>query len=49
MSAPESVSISVSELLALFTIHHRVLAQAAAEVGSKLEVEERAAAPSAVA
>jgi DNA-binding NarL/FixJ family response regulator len=26
--------------LALFTIHHRVLAQAAAEVGSKLEAEE---------
>src|ERR1700691_4498858 len=34
--------------LALFTIHHRVLAQAAAEVGSKIEVEERTA-PSAVA
>jgi DNA-binding NarL/FixJ family response regulator len=34
--------------LALFTIHHRVLAQAAAEVGSKLEAEE-AAAPTAVA
>ena len=29
--------------LALFTIHHRVLAQAAAEVGSKIEFEERAA------
>jgi DNA-binding NarL/FixJ family response regulator len=29
--------------LALFTIHHRVLAQAAAEVGSKLDAEERAA------
>jgi DNA-binding NarL/FixJ family response regulator len=28
--------------LALFTIHHRVLAQAAAEVGSKLEAEEHA-------
>jgi DNA-binding NarL/FixJ family response regulator len=28
--------------LALFTIHHRVLAEAAAEVGSKLEAEERA-------
>jgi DNA-binding NarL/FixJ family response regulator len=27
--------------LALFTIHHRVLAQAAAEVGSKLEAEEQ--------
>ena len=26
--------------LALFTIHHRVLAQAAADVGSKLEAEE---------
>jgi DNA-binding NarL/FixJ family response regulator len=35
--------------LALFTIHHRVLAQAAAEVGSKLDIEEHAAAPSAVA
>ena len=33
--------------LALFTIHHRVLAQAAAEVGSKLEAEERAAAQAA--
>jgi DNA-binding NarL/FixJ family response regulator len=35
--------------LALFTIPHRVLAQAAAEVGSKLEAEELAASPSAVA
>jgi len=36
--------------LALFTIHHRVLAQAAAEVGSKLEQEEQQASPpSAVA
>ena len=34
--------------LALFTIHHRVLAQAAAEVGSKLEAEEQAM-PTAVA
>ena len=34
--------------LALFTIHHRVLAQAAAEVGSKLEAEEHGQ-PSAVA
>jgi DNA-binding NarL/FixJ family response regulator len=34
--------------LALFTIHHRVLAQAAAEVGSKIDAEEHAA-PSAVA
>jgi hypothetical protein len=34
--------------LALFTIHHRVLAQAAAEVGSRLEAEEHAA-PIAVA
>lgn len=34
--------------LALFTIHHRVLAAAAAEVGSKLEAEEQAE-PSAVA
>jgi DNA-binding NarL/FixJ family response regulator len=34
--------------LALFTIHHRVLARAAAEVGSRLEVEQQAAS-SAVA
>ena len=34
--------------LALFTIHHRVLAQAAAEVGSRLEAEE-SAPPAAVA
>jgi DNA-binding NarL/FixJ family response regulator len=34
--------------LALFTIHHRVLAAAAADVGNKLEAEE-AAAPQAVA
>jgi DNA-binding NarL/FixJ family response regulator len=34
--------------LALFTIHHRVLAQAAAEVGSKLEAEEHTV-PTAVA
>jgi DNA-binding NarL/FixJ family response regulator len=31
--------------LALFTIHHRVLAAAAAEVGTKLEAEEQAAPP----
>ena len=36
--------------LALFTIHHRVLAQAAAEMGNRLEVEEQTqAAPPAVA
>lgn len=36
--------------LALFTIHHRVLAQAAADVGNKLEAEEqKAVPPSAVA
>jgi len=35
--------------LALFTIHHRVLAAAAAEVGSRLEAEEQQAASSAVA
>lgn len=29
--------------LALFTIHHRVLAQAAAEVGNKIEAEEQTA------
>jgi DNA-binding NarL/FixJ family response regulator len=31
--------------LALFTIHHRVLAQMAAEVGNKLEAEEQQPAP----
>lgn len=31
--------------LALFTIHHRTLAAAAAEVGSRLEAEEQAAPP----
>ncbi len=35
--------------LALFTIHHRVLAQAAAEMGTRLEAEEQQAAPTAVA
>jgi DNA-binding NarL/FixJ family response regulator len=35
--------------LALFTIHHRALAQAAADVGSKLEAEEQAAASSSTA
>jgi len=35
--------------LALFTIHHRVLAQAAAEVGSKLEAEAEEQQSSAVA
>jgi DNA-binding NarL/FixJ family response regulator len=35
--------------LALFTIHHRVLAAAAAEVGSKLEAEEAGAARQATA
>lgn len=35
--------------LALFTIHHRVLAQAAAEMGSRLETEEQTAAPGALA
>lgn len=34
--------------LALFTIHHRVLAQAAAEVGNKIDAEEQSA-PTAVA
>ncbi|MDR3726746.1 MAG: response regulator transcription factor [Terracidiphilus sp.] len=34
--------------LALFTIHHRVLAQAAAEVGSKIDAEEQST-PTAVA
>ncbi len=35
--------------LALFTIHHRVLAKAAAEMASKLEAEEQSAAPTVVA
>jgi DNA-binding NarL/FixJ family response regulator len=35
--------------LALFTLHHHALAAAAAEVGSKLDAESAAAAPSAVA
>jgi DNA-binding NarL/FixJ family response regulator len=35
--------------LALFTIHHRVLAQAAAEMGTRLDAEEQRAAPPAVA
>jgi hypothetical protein len=36
--------------LALFTIHHRVLAQAATEMGNRLEAEELArSAPTAVA
>jgi DNA-binding NarL/FixJ family response regulator len=35
--------------LALFTIHHRVLAQAATEVGNTLEVEEQQAAMAAQA
>jgi len=30
--------------LALFTLHHRVLAEAAADVGSRIEAEERASA-----
>jgi DNA-binding NarL/FixJ family response regulator len=35
--------------LALFTVHHRVLAQAAAEMGNKLEAEEQLAEQTAVA
>ena len=35
--------------LALFTIHHRVLAQAAAEMGSRLEAEEQQQASAATA
>ncbi|HEV2214868.1 MAG TPA: response regulator transcription factor [Terracidiphilus sp.] len=35
--------------LALFTIHHRTLAQAAAEMGNRLEAEEQASATGAVA
>jgi DNA-binding NarL/FixJ family response regulator len=35
--------------LALFTIHHRTLAAAAAEIGSKMDMEDQAAAAGAVA
>ncbi len=35
--------------LALFTIHHRVLARAAEEMGNRLEAEEQQAAPTAEA
>jgi len=35
--------------LALFTLHHRVLAQAAAEVGSRIDAEEQQASEGAVA
>ncbi len=35
--------------LALFTIHHRVLARAAAEMGNKMEAEAQQTAPGAVA
>ena len=35
--------------LALFTVHHPVLAQMAAEMGSKLEAEELQVAQAAVA
>jgi hypothetical protein len=35
--------------LALFTIHHRGLAQAAEEMGNRLEAEEQRAATAAVA
>lgn len=35
--------------LALFTIHHRALAAAAADVGSKLDAEQQSSVPSAVA
>jgi len=34
--------------LALFTIHHRVLAQAAAEMGSRLEAEEQQSIPATI-
>jgi DNA-binding NarL/FixJ family response regulator len=34
--------------LALFTIHHKVLARAAAEMGSKLDAEEQAVPPTVV-
>jgi DNA-binding NarL/FixJ family response regulator len=49
-SSYDQTGVSDRLELALFTIHHRVLAQAAAEVGSRLEAEALAAAvPSAVA
>ena len=48
LSVYDKTGVSDRLELALFTIHHRVLAQAAAEVGSKLEAEEQAS-PTAVA
>jgi len=45
----DKIGVSDRLELALFTIHHRVLAQAAAEMGSKLEAEEQQAAPTTVA
>jgi hypothetical protein len=33
----------------VFTIHHKVLAQAAAEMGKRLEAEEKQATPTVVA
>ena len=44
----DKTGVSARLELALFTIHHRVLAQAAAEIGSKIDAEEQAS-PSAVA
>jgi DNA-binding NarL/FixJ family response regulator len=42
-SISDKTGVSDRLELALFTIHHRTLAAAAAEVGSKLEAEEQAA------
>jgi DNA-binding NarL/FixJ family response regulator len=45
----EKIGVSDRLELGLFTIHHRVLAQAAEEMGSILEAEEQQAAQIAVA
>jgi len=45
----DKTGVSDRLALALFTIHHRVLAQAAEEMGNRLEAEERLAGSTAVA
>ena len=48
--AVQAAYVMVDRLeLALFTIHHRQLSAAATEMGNRLEAEEQAAAPPAVA
>jgi len=45
----DKTGVSTRLELALFTVHHRVLARAVEEMGSKLEAEEQQSAQSAVA